>query len=190
MGWALGVVVLILLAFGGGGPKEGEGTNGDGTLPPGPPSNVPGRPKRGADGRGWAWRDDADVSKLPGPAQFDYGGNGLWIDPECGFVIEGDKFWPRVDQFHIVQISAPTLAATLALREDNTVLGFIDYLVDEEGVTDPIAIVWRVLDEAAPMCGQVDPSQWGEALRIWFNDFLERVTAYVTQGEIEFGGEG
>lgn len=180
---ALGIGILLLLFLSGKGGGS-DSTNG-GALPPST-TDVPGRTK-GPGGRGDVWRDPKDVSRLPSSGQFDYSGNGLWIDPECGFVVEGDLFWPDPDAFVRVMEPAPTLEATLSLRDDNTALGFVNYLVEQEGVRDPVDIVWRIVDEAAPMCGQVDPEQWGEAMRIWFNDFLDRVTTYLEEEEIPFG---
>lgn len=177
---ALGLLLLVVLFLTGGETTNGGNGNGD------TPSKVPGR-KRGPDGRGDVWRDEDDLPSLPGPADFDYAGNGIWIDGECQFVIEGDLFWPDDPRF-VVAEEAPSVSETLNLRRDNTIVGFIDYLMNEEGEDDPIEIVWRILTEVSPMCADVDPdTQWGESMRIWFNDFLDRVTAHVEEATIGFG---
>jgi hypothetical protein len=188
--WLAGGIILLLAMLGGDKNGASDGGEGDGKLPPDKdptPSTVPSR-RRGAGGRGQVWSSDAQTSSLPSAGTFDYSGNGLWIDPECGFVIEGDLFWPKKGAKSYAAIEAPTLDATLAARRDNTVLGFVDYLVDTLGYAHPENVVWEIVKQAAPMCEQVDPAQWGEAMRIWFNDFLRRVTTYMNEDTI--GGFG
>ena len=177
------IVVALVLLFLTGGKKNGTTPSNGGSA-----TDVPGR-KPGPSGRGDVWRIDADVPNLPAPAAFDYAGNGLYIDPDCQFVIEGDLFWPDPRAFVVVSEQAPTLEETLNLRDDNTVIGYVDYLVDELGITDPVEIVWRIVAEASPLCADANPeTDWGEAMRIWFNDFLARITHYLDEGTIPFGG--
>lgn len=193
--WLGGGLLLLLFMLG----KSSSSSNGGGESvePPSgggddkPPSKVPSR-RRGAGGRGQVWGSDADTSKLPSAGTFDYSGNGLWIDPNCGFVIEGDQFWPKKGAEVWVAVSAPTLDAALAKRGAsgglNSVLGYVDYLVDELGIDNAVDIMWRIVDEAAPMCAQVEPEQWGEAMRIWFNDLRRRIEQYLEEDTI--GGFG
>lgn len=189
--WLTGGVFLLLFLL--GGKKNGSSVEPpeDGSLNPPPNPNpgpdVPSR-RRGAGGRGQVWSRDADTPNLPPASVFDYSGNGLWIDPNCGFVIEGDLFWPKKGAKSYRAVEMPTLDATLRERRDNTAIGYVDYLVDQQGINDPVQIMWMIVDEAAPMCGQVDPSQWGEAMRIWFNDLLRRLTQYLEEDTI--GGFG
>ena len=131
-------------------------------------------------GRYWAPRG-ADPD-FPG---FDFGGNGIAVDPECGAVAEGRHFLPfdwattntRAEE-------ADTVAGTLALGRDNTVLGFIDYLTDTEVVTDPLLICARILEEVSPQCAAVPDTSWGQAMRDWYGSLVRRVTDYVMQETI------
>lgn len=192
---ALGVVILVILVLTGSGgtpPENGDGANGGNGGGNGGGGT---KPHRGPDGRGHAWTNDEiwndikDAKKLPDGSVFDYGGNGFYIDPDCGWVIEGDRFWPESQDFSYQAVERPSLEATLAHSRTNSVIGFVDYLMNQEGMDDPVEIVWRVLEEAAPLCADVDPSQWGGAMRYWFDDFLKRVTRYVETGDtIPLGG--
>ncbi len=116
---------------------------------------------------------------------FDFGGNGLWIDPECGAVAEGRHFFPHDWATTNTRAEeASTLAGTLALGRDNTALGFVDYLVDEEGITDPLLVARRILDETSPQCASVSDDSWGEAMRAWYSSLVRRVTDYMLQEAI------
>ncbi|MCH9680367.1 MAG: hypothetical protein K0V04_02950, partial [Deltaproteobacteria bacterium] len=90
------------------------------------------------------------------------------------YVIEGNLFWG--DNWSAVE--AETLAETLAIA-DNSVVGFIDYLVDTAGTTDPEGVAWTILEEVSPMCTAVDTSMWGEGLINWYDNFLARVVEYL-----------
>lgn len=184
---ALGIGLLLVLFLTGGSDEEEEeeGERNLGPTPWTPDSTVPGRKRKGPDGKGDAWVEPARYDDLPGFDTFDWDGNGLYIDPNCELVAEGDLFW-QGDEFAITAIPRPTLGQTLAI-EGNSVAGYIDYMVDEEGEDDPIEVVWRILEEASPMCAAVEPEQWGEAMRVWFNDFLDRVADYMGEPVIPFG---
>ncbi len=182
----LGLLVLVFLT---GGDKKKNGTPEGGSLGPVPgwdPSAVPGRPHKGPDGEGDAWVQPDQRDALPGVTDFDWSGNGFYIDPNCRFVLEGDQFWPDAAAFSVMAIEKPTLGQTLAI-EGNSVLGFVDYLINEEGEDDPLEIVWRVVEEASPMCAAVEPEQWSAPMQAWFNDFLDRVTDHAEEAGIDFG---
>lgn len=125
------------------------------------------------------------------PEEFDYGGNGIYIDPDFRYVIEGNRFWPS-DEFAINAIEYPTLEEVLA-EDDNSVVGLIDYLMNEGGIDQPEGIAWAVLEHAhrmsnpEAMIGPValeETEYWGDGLINWYDNFLERVVAYVDEGSI------
>lgn len=151
--------LVLLVALGGRGGRRG--------LP------ADGKPRDG--GREWG---DGDFDG------FDFAANGLRFDG-CNAVAEGRHFFPHdwadVDTW---AIEAPTLAATLAVQPDNTVMGFIDYLTESEGIDDPAVVAARILEEASPECAAIPQSKWGPAMRAWYASLSRRVTAYVTQETI------
>lgn len=139
-------------------------------------SSVPadGREKDG--GRFWGTPDSSTFGG------FDFAGNGIEVDDECGAVAEGRWFFP----FDWATVNtraeeADTVGGTLAIGRDNTVLGFIDYLTDTEGVTEPEVIAARILEDVAPTCASVPVDSWGPAMRAWYASLSKRVTAYVGQ---------
>ena len=157
--------------FGGGGGGGSGGGGGGGRVDP----------KQGPGGKGTIW-------SLPGaniPANFDFGGNGLYIDPNCEFVIEGNLFWPT--GFSAGAEEAPTLTATLNIAPDNSVLGFLDYLIDSQGIRDPYQIGQIVLEEMAPMCAAAPDSTWSPGFASWYQSFVERVSDYI-DNQFGFGG--
>lgn len=185
LGWIAAAVLGGLLlaksasASGGGGGLFGGGGGGKG----GGGGSKP-KPKKGPGGS-TVW------GTPPGntlPEGFDPGGNGLYIDPECDFVIEGNLFWPTGSQATCIE--AESLEQTLAADPENNVCGFLDYLLGTEGLQQPEDIAWRILEEASPWCASADPSMWGLGLQAWYESFVERVVAYVDEyGGIDFGGD-
>ena len=167
-----------------------------GRAPPGQKPDYPGKPKVGPKGS-WGWGNvPADSSGLL--EGFDPGCNKILFSPDCDWVIEGNRFWQdgRGLEFPYA-VSYPTVDQTLSYvppgSDDdcvNGIEGWIDYLMDVEGIEDPIVIVQRFMQEVAPFCWDVDPSFWGEGLLAWYNNFLARVTDYVESvvGGIDFGG--
>lgn len=117
------------------------------------------------------------------PEDFDFGGNGLWISTDCEWVVEGNRFW---QEGQVNAEERPTLDATLAI-DDNSVLGFVDYLINDQGYQQPEEIAWKILVEASPLCADLDPEQWGEGLAQWFQNFVARLTPYVEEA---LGGIG
>ncbi len=160
--WPLGLLLLAGIAWGSASTDDDDG----------------GKPKGG--GRYWAPR-----RSKPAFNDFDFGSNKLWISNDCTVVAEGRHFFPgdwattntRAEE-------ASTLSATLDLGPDNTVMGFIDYLVDQEGIEDPLVVAARILEEASPQCASVTDDTWGEAMRAWYDSLVRRVTAYMTQETI------
>jgi hypothetical protein len=182
LGLAIAIMLIVALTAGGKSSSNG-GTNGGSTN-----GGNDGRWTPGPDGRGHVWADPADTPRLPSAQQFDYDANGLWIDPECGFVLEGDHFWPESDAFVWESVEASSLDATLAVSRTNTVIGYLDYLTGH-GYSDPVEIAYMILGEAAPLCADVPAEEWGEPMRRWFTNFLDRVTHYIETGDnLPLGG--
>lgn len=118
------------------------------------------------------------------PTTFDYGGNGLYIDPNCEYVIEGNFFWPaNPDKAY----EAETLEAVMGLHPENTILGYVDYLTNTLDYKQPEQVAWKILEEASPMCAAVDPSQWGRGLQAWYDTFVARLSEYMEDYGISFG---
>lgn len=148
-------------------------------------------PGRGGDGSVWGADPSSADAPSSGPVAsewnaFDFAGNGLWISPDCDVVFEGETFWPKTSSYSAIE--APTLAGVLAI-EGNSVIGYVDVLIDQQGFTDPVEIAAQILREASPLCADVDPNLWGAGLRDWFNDFVERLIPLVDESVngIEFG---
>jgi len=116
---------------------------------------------------------------------FDFGGNGLVIDVECERVAEGRHFFPHDWATTNTRAEeASTLDATLAIGRDNTAMGFVDYLTDTEGVSDPLLIAARILDEISPQCASLPEQSWGTEVRAWYDTLVKRITDYVGQETI------
>jgi len=136
--------------------------------------------KKHEGGRFWS-------DRIPGEdfEGFDWQGNGLAIDTDCERVAEGAHFFPfNWATMNTRAEEASTLDATLSIARDNTAMGFVDYLTDQEGITDPLVISARILEEASPQCASVPASDWGPHLRSWYTSLVQRVTAYVGQETI------
>lgn len=118
------------------------------------------------------------------PADFDYAGNGIFVDLNCEYVIEGNLFWPSGGGTIFAEPGETLEINTKLQGGKNSVIGYIDHLVNVEGFSgdDPEGIAWTVLEAASPMCVSVDPSQWGAGLINWYENFLSRVIDY-----LEFG---
>ena len=158
--WPLGLLALLVFA---GGNTEAK---------------ADGKERSG----GRYWSTDGDTPSFDG---FDFGGNGLFIDAECGAVAEGKYFFPFDWDVGVHRAEeAPSLPATLAIGSDNTAMGFIDYLVDREGVSDPLLVAARMLEEVSPQCASVPDTDWGNAMRAWYTSLVDRVSAYMTQDTI------
>lgn len=186
-----GFLLLSLFGKGGGSPAVGPGgpwprnpgkrgpsspSNPGGTVTPGPANTGPLPKGRGYGGGQWG------TGKVP--ADFDWNSNDLYLSPECDTVAEALYFMPSGRW--ISECEADTLADTLDHPEcttpPNAVYGFLAYLLDTEGLTDPIEIATRVMLEAQPggeFCIGMDPDTWPEPLALWWTSFVDRVTEYV-----------
>lgn len=172
------IATLVLLLLGGIGSGK-DADEGNGKRPIGPIGPVP-----GPGGDGTRWRPTP--GSIPGSIldQFDFDGTDLYIDPECQYVLEGARFFD-VDQILNAEDYAGAVAAESRYAE-----GFIKTLIPESQESDPIRIAQRVVQLYAPMCAEVDPSEWGPAMLAWYNDFLDRVITWIdwSTGEIPYGG--
>lgn len=193
----VGVLTAAGVALASGGKGTGGGT---GTTPAKPATKTPTAPPRGVTkpsrkiaGGGTVWSDpNKDNPASGGPAGgFDFKSNKIWISPNCDEVWEGNLFWDdsEVAPFETVQ---ETLAYNENTQSPNSILGFVAYLIDDEGITQPNDIAWRVVEELSPMCVAVDDpnKSWGPGLLNWYNNFLDRLIPWIEgyTGGIEFGG--
>jgi hypothetical protein len=117
------------------------------------------------------------------PADFDFAGNKIWISPDCEYVVEGNLFWPVPGEM-INAEEAETLDAVLAI-ERNSVIGYVDALIARD-YTDPAVVAQQILQEVSPLCADLDPAMWGDGLRAWYENFVERLIPYLEEGGIEF----
>lgn len=176
-GFGIGVILLLAVALFSGSASADDRKNRPKVDP-----------KPGPGGGGKVWRlPGSGGGALPSVEEFDYAGNGLFIDPDCQYAIEGNRFWPSAE-FGLNAIEAPSLAQTLSIP-DNSVVGFIDYLINVEGFQQPYDVAGRILAEAAPMCASLPDDQWGDGLFAWYGSLVERITRYMEE-TIDFGGEG
>lgn len=120
------------------------------------------------------------------PDGFDFTSNRIWISPACDVVLEGELFEPG-ESFSIVELEAPTLAQALELksapnlpRPDNSVYGYLVYLIDNGIATTPDALASRVLAQASPACSG-PPSTWSPVITAWHADFSKRIASWVAE---------
>lgn len=143
------------------------------------------KPQPGPGNKGDIWAPPGGDVVVP--EDFDFGGNQIYLDPECEYVIEGNLFWPT-DAFGIDAEQAPTVTATLNVSPTNTIVGWLDYMIDVQGITDPYQIAAALVAELAPLCADVDESQWSDGFFAWHSSFVDRVTVYL-EDQIDFGGQ-
>jgi hypothetical protein len=134
--------------------------------------------KRGPGGLGWVFGSGC-------PAAFNYASNNLWISLDCTSACCGEMFWPGPDALPPGQgppaEEADTLDAVLSIP-GNTALGFIDYLIQQEGLEQAEEIAARVITEISPLCADVDPNvDWGDGLRLFHEWLLIRLVPYVDE---------
>lgn len=191
MGPVIAGAALLVLVFALGG-EGGKKTNGNGPKKPVPPGGgkpkpgdkpVPGKtnpghkPKGGGHGGGQYGSGDI-------PLDFDWEGNQLFIGTDCDVVAEAKQFMPSPEG-GVNACEYDNLAATLEDPDNqcppqgtNTVYGYIDFMIDQLGMDDPIAIATQILVEAAPFCADLPEQLWPEPLVDWWNGFVERVVDY------------
>lgn len=165
---AIAIVALFVLLSRSGSASEGSDKNTG--------------PHTKGGGTVWGEKRWSSSSEARG---FAWDTNAVFIDPECRFVFEGEFFfpanWASVDTW---AEEADTVEATLAIRPENTVIGYIDYVADTLGVTDPLEVTRRIFAEIAPSCDSVPDSEWSPGLRAWYTSLAGRVAAYINQETI------
>lgn len=183
---AVGAIVFVARKASGKSPADKYDPYKRGGLDR-PKTFKPASPKGG----GKIWMNPKDYppgKKKPAPpADWDFGGNRIWISPDCNYVVEGNRFMP-LDDFDINAESPTKAGATLdealdLYGGDNSVWGYVDYLVegnDEAGIkgiyNDPVHVAWHILRDAAPACNEIDAEKyWGDGLYFWFQSLLERL---------------
>jgi len=138
----------------------------------------------------------ADSFRLP--ADFDEA-RGLYITPDCEAVAEAAGFWngleflpprfdtlsprnsngfyssglPRTSESSDASGEAPTLQECFNISATTGALGFVDYWL-ARGET-PQDIAMRMVEEISPMCASVPSSSWGDGLRRWYEDTVDRI---------------
>ena len=165
-----------------GKPTPGTGPTGPGWKPgkPGGPGWNPPDPKRK-----YKWGTGAV------PDDFGWETNEFWISPDCDTVVEGWLFetnsWQEWGE--VSALEAPTLRETLAIAPDNSVYGFIDYIMTYESFGSPEEVALRIMQETNALCADIPVHNWSLEVSEWFNDFVERIRPWVEEniGAIEFG---
>lgn len=176
----LGIALIAFLLKG----KKGDGSDLDFNGPGGGKgggkgggTDVPKGPRKGPGGKG-----DVFGNLDKPPIQWDPSSNQVLIAGDCSVVLVGEMFWP--DTKSIVAMEAPSLKETLELSDDNSVVGFVDYLMNEEGLQQPEEIAARIMLEISAYCWDVPPSQWHPAYRMFFEWLMDRLVPYVEEGTI------
>lgn len=207
IGGAIAAIVALLIAVkkskedgGGGTDPGGGGGGGGGTKKPttggtkpstggggGGTSKPEEKFRRGPGGIGWIFG-----SGTP-PAGFKWGSNALFVSNDCELVCVGEMFWPGPEALPPKQgptaIEAETLDQALAIN-GNTAVGFVDYLLAQEGLEQPEEVGARIMAEASPFCWDMPTSQWPAGFSDFFDWLEARLVPYVDEwvNGIEFGG--
>lgn len=194
VGGAIAAIFALLLAVkknkeaGGDGPSAGgDAPGGGGTKPSsgkksGGTSKAEEKFRRGPNGKGWVFGQGTP------PADFDWASNNLFVSQDCELVAVGDRFWPET---MLVAIEKETLDQALAVPT-NTALGFVDYLLAQEGLEQPEEIGARIMTEASPWCWEMPTSAWPAGFSDFFDWLHARLTPYMDEWVhgIDFGGGG
>jgi hypothetical protein len=114
-------------------------------------------------------------------------GNGIYISPNCDLVLEGKFFEPVSKGLPITGIEGETLVDTLAADPENSVYGYIDYLIITGGFREPTEIAEQVMREANALCADVPFWQRPPALAQWFDSFVARISPWVEETAFGIG---
>lgn len=177
---AVGLFILIGLAFAG---ARGSTTT---IVTPGGEVTVKDEP---GGGKLYTPKGAGGTSSTSVPAGWRWQGNQLWVSPNCDAVAEGGGFAPADKT--IAALEATTLAASMQLKSapdlahpDNSVYGFLTYLIEQEGITHAGTLATRVLDEAAPHCKPntlLPLLAYPPVLQAWHADFTQRISQRVDE---------
>jgi hypothetical protein len=204
IGGAVAAIVALLLAVkkskeggddtggdtpgGGGGGGGGSKPSGGGSKPSGGKKPTPETKfRRGPGGIGWVF-GTGDV-----PPGFKFGSNAIFVSSDCELVVLGEMFWPGPEALPPKQgptaIERETLDETLAVA-GNTAVGFVDYLLAQEGLEQPEEVAMRILAEASPFCHDMPAASWPAGFRDFHEWLLIRCVPYVDEWVhgIDFGG--
>ncbi len=112
----------------------------------------------------------------PGLYVKDLAPNKVAAGPNCGAVIEGRFFEPASLNLPIDAIEPPvldpSLQQTLDIDPQNSVYGFIDYLINVEGINDAWEITEKIMAQVG--CpGEVLESAWGTSLALRISPWVE-----------------
>lgn len=126
---------------------------------------------------------------------------GLWISPDCDWIVEGPGWWngtPGGQQIAItyqegwpanaenanLEAMLPEAGESLPAhmqRADVGVLGWVDGQVlgnENFAPRQPEDVALDILRHYAPMCADVDPLQWSEALLGWYASVVDRIVRW------------
>lgn len=140
----------------------------------------------GGKGNVW-WSGDGPIPGLP--SEFNFGGNDIFVSPDCDLVLEGDGFEPHSKGvfFYSAIEGAPNLAASLLLdNRSNSVYGFISDLFHQRSMQTAPEIADEIVRQIAPHCidadGTIPP-----AIAAWRDDFRDRISLWVQEERDSIG---
>lgn len=102
--------------------------------------------------------------------------NKIWANPDCTMIVEGAFFEPLTLGLPLTAIEADTLAGTLAADPENSVYGYIDYLMDTRGLQDTWEIVDAIARNVGLECVNAPP---GSLAHAWQQSLASRIAEYV-----------
>lgn len=130
--------------------------------------------------RGWPYHDDLMGvvwgEGATAPAGWNPEDNGIYIDPQCRYVLEGRGFLP--DGGITGEIMFNTLLDNLA--EGNSAWAFV-WRMDQIGRT-PDAIANEIFRQVSPLCFDAGPDGWSPAVTRWYQTLATRIRAGVGGG--------
>lgn len=129
-----------------------------------------------------------EIADVNIPGGFDPAGNHVQIAPDCSSVLVGRSLWTYGDKGDIFGMECQEPAdgkLKTALDAGSNLCGYIDYLMNQEGITSSSRIGAAILRELNPTCIDKPSAQWPEALRSFVGWLREHVNVYVG----EAGGE-
>lgn len=182
------IAAVAFLGFAGLA-RAGNG-NGNGRRRPLGPSTGPGGAK--------TWGTPGSAGGLTPP--FDPTGAGLFVSDDCNTVIEGAKFWPAnapIDRnppkegtpsgYKFDPATAQGRACVVrdvrglagSQDADCTGLDYVDGMILDAGIQDPIEIAQSIARQVAPLCWDAPEVTWPEVFAAWYDSLVQRLVSYV-----------
>lgn len=119
------------------------------------------------------------------PDEFDDGSSLVLISNDCRVVLVGRRFWPPAGELFSECQEPPDGKLITALRAGQNACAFIDYLMNQEGITSAAQIGEAMIRELNPSCLNMPNDQWTEAMTQFTAWLKPHVNIYVG----EAGGE-